>query len=335
MFIKNKKGGVDWFVVTIIIAILTLVVFVLIAVFFPFSEVIDRAACKESVVLRATLPGNVIDAKQVISLRCKTQKICVTTKSSGKGTCTNLGKDFDTMRLTGSTVALKQEQIKMFLSREMADCWEMFGEGKLQIFSRDFEATGFISRGIICDKIEFDNTILEGKEPIIAVNGLIEYMATHKVPNQNFSYMDYLRNTPEGDSAAKLYGSFLNTGVDNKEKYSKNTDIYSLKGVKSIVYIESTLTNFLQNIGGGIGAGAGLIGAFYTPKFMAKFLIGTGAVLGGSGGNAIQKWWYSDTFCTVKDNIKDCKDYVGGLVLTDYTPEGFSKWSIESFENIN
>ena len=288
--ISNKKGDVDWFIVTIIISVLTLVVFVLVAIFFPFGQTIDRAACAESIVLRATLPGDTVDVKSFISVRCKSRPICITIKSSGKGNCTNLGASFETMRLAGTTKADREQQIKMFLAREMADCWSMFGEGKLQIFSRDFKAGSYISRGIICDRIEFDNTILKD-EGITTLDGFTEYMVTHKVPGQNISYMDYLRNTPEGESAALLYGPLV--APANRTK-NLNEDKVSLTGVKSIVYIESTLTNFWKATGGIATGLIGAVGGFAVTGNIQASLIKKGTL---SGNNQSGERFGQSCFC--------------------------------------
>lgn len=337
----NKRGDINWFVVSIIIAVMTLVVFVVVAIFFPYSDTIDRSACQASIVLRAIAPSEVggvsINAKDAINVRCKTTKICVTTKS-GKGNCTQLGKEFNTMKLTGTTVEAKKDQIKMFLSREMADCWGMFGEGKLQIFSREFRTKTFTSKGIICDKIEFDNSVLDGKDGISGnkddirnITGLMFYMVSHKVPNNNYSYMDYLRGTIEGQSAQELFGSVVVSDV----KSATLNDNISLEGVKSIVYIESTLSTFAQRIGGGLGATAGAIGAYFTKGLGARILVGGGFVLGSNAGDSVfKRWFIEDAFCSNQNNLESCSNHVGGLMLTNYSLEGFSQWNIDSFENL-
>ncbi len=337
----NKRGDINWFVVSIIIAVMTLVVFVVIAIFFPTSDTIDRSACQASIILRATVPSEVggvsVNAKDAISIRCKTTKICVTAKS-GRGNCTQLGKEFNTMKLTGTTVEARKDQIKMFLSREMADCWGMFGEGKLQIFSREFDSKTFTSKGIICDKIEFDNSVLDGKDGVSGneddirnITGLMFYMVSHKVPNNNYSYMDYLRGTYEGQSAQELFGSLVVSDV----KSATLNDNTSLEGVKSIVYIESTLTSFAQRIGGVAGASAGAVGAYFTKGLGARILIGGGFVLGSNAGDSIFKKWFVDSsFCNDPKNTDPCSNHVGGLMLTNYSLEGFSQWNIDSFENL-
>lgn len=335
----NNKGDIDWFIVTIVLSILTLVAFVLVAIFFPFQESIDRAACQQSVVLRAVLPsegaGVSLGVKDVISLRCKVRNVCVTTNSYSKGNCTGLGKDFETMRLTAKTQLAKEEQIKMFLAREMADCWGMFGEGKLQIFAREFNSASFTSKGIICDKIEFDSTITGGENPIKEVSGFILYMTSHKVPNQNYSYMDYLAGTAEGKMASQLYGQQV---VDKSISSLISYDSVSVTGVKSIFYIESTLTNFWQRIIGTAGGLGAAIGSLRMGGFGFQALTAGGYVVGSMGGDVLTRWLNDDTFCILKEGAKagskECKNHIGGLFLTDYNAQGFSGFNIGSFENL-
>jgi hypothetical protein len=350
MFIFNKRGDVNWFVVSIILAVITLAVFVLIFVFFPFQQTIDRAACKESILLKAILPGGDVPAKDLVSVRCKSRVICLTTKASGKGNCTGIGKTYETQRLSATTVIEQKEQIRMFLAREMADCWNMFGEGKLQIFSRAWKITDAdVSKGIICDKIEFDDSILFGKDKddpsddIKNITGLVQYMTTHKVPTQNYSYMDYLRNTPEGDSAAQLYGSLvpIETSAD-----LKNSDFLNLTGVKAITYIETTNTNLGKVIAGTTAGAAIAAVCIFVPG--ASSILGKGVLVlagGGSAGNIAGVGlgysvlsvvgdfgdWLQGFFVSgpLKDSVA-----VGGLVLTDYSKDGFEKYGIQEFQNV-
>jgi len=229
---------------------------------------------------------------------------------------------------------VKEQQIKMFLAREMADCWGMFGEGKLQIFSREFTSKDFTSKGIICSKIEFDKTITGGEGGIEKIDNFILYMATHKVPNQNYSYMDYLRGTPQGESAAQLYGQMVAEDV----KKTLQKDSVSIKEVKTIFYIESTISNFWQRIVGGVGAGAGAIGSVQIGGFGFSALTTLGAVFGSSVGDKIQRWAVDESFCIKPEDKKkderDCVNHVGGLFLTDYSAQGFKDFRIDSFENV-
>ena len=323
MSMKNKRGQVDWFIVTIIVAIITLGVIIMIIYYFPWGDTLDRTACKASVVLKATLPGDNIPAKDMVSVRCKSRYVCITAKSSGKGNCTEqLGKTYETMRLSAETLDSKKEQIRMFLAREMAECWGIFGEGKLQIFSKSWNSnSGEVSRGIICSKIAFDNTITNGvkDDGVGAIKNLelfTQYMITRKVPNQKISYMDYIINSPEGESAKRFYGA----GAVNEK-----ADVISLETVKSIVYIETTLTNLGKRIGGGAGL---LVGAFVS-RSVNPYILGATTAVGAFAGESIQKWVSNSEFSERGVNA------IGGLFLVDYNSDGFKELKIDSFENIN
>lgn len=359
----SKRGDVNWFVVSIILAVATLIVFLFVFAVFPWQQTVDRVACHESIIVKASLPETtIIDFKSMVNTRCKSRYVCVTAKTSGDGECSGLGKSFETMRLSGATKAEKEQQIKMFLAREMADCWNMFGEGNLQIFSREwklFEATK--STGIICDKIQFDNSVLFGKDKkddglgdeIKTVSGFMYYMATHKVPNKNMSYMDYIRNTPQGDSAAQLYGSMVDLSVRGVEPFGAKTvqesDIVNLSDVKSIFYLETSVSVF----GKVIGQATGFALAFFavgrvTGKVMASFRVAATAAPAATAAASTMSYKYgligavfgSGLFSQVGDDAYRWitgwtgeESYVGGLIFTNYDLEGFSKHKIGEFTN--
>jgi len=331
----NKRGDINWFIVTIIISLLTLAVFLIVIIAFPFQETLDRSACKESVILKATLPGDKVPAKEFINLRCKTRKICVTLDS--KGNCTSLGNDFDTVRLTATEDAAKKDQIKMLISREMADCWEMLGEGKLEIFSRAWVWTSSnLSKGIICSRIEFDDSILLGKDEdnsaddLKKVSGLMDYMLTHKVPNNNVSYMDFLRGTVEGQSAKEYYGSLINskcTGANCPTNADSFAEL-NLSKQLSILYVETTKTKAGSMWGISIlGVSGGIAGGYFTGSIKGAMALGAlGAWVGDFVGESIQ-----NLFGTT---LPDGRNSVSGIFLTEYSPGGFKKFNIDSFENI-
>ncbi len=332
----NKRGDINWFIVTIIISLITLAVFLIVIIAFPFQETIDRAACKESVILKATLPGDKIPTKEFINLRCKTRKLCITLDS--KGNCDSLGKDFETMRLTANNDLGRKDQIKMFISREMADCWGMFGEGKLEIFSRAWVwEKDTLSKGIICTRIEFDDSVLMGEDKemgtsddLKVVNGLMDYMLTHKVPNNNVSYMDFLRGTPEGQSAKEYYGSFLDSNCQTGTCPTNGDSFAELDLTKnmSILYVETTRTKAGSMWGSSIlGVSGGLAGGYFTGSVKGAMVLGAiGAWVGDFFGEAIQ-----NLFGT---SLPDGRNSVSGIFLTEYSKEGFEKYNIDSFENI-
>jgi len=341
MIVLNKKGDVNWFVVSMILAIVVLVMFLLIYSVFPWKDTIDREACHQSVILRATVTGDNIPLKDMVQLRCKVKLICITAKSSGAGDCSGLGKTYETMRLSATNKLDQEQQIRMFLAREMADCWSMFGEGKLQIFSRGWTLSTRTSRAIVCSKIEFGKSVLLGKDgedktedDIKNITGFLNYMVMYKVPNKNISYMDYLRNTPEGQSALEMYGSMapetLKSGLA-----SSGVGSVDLTSLKSIFYMETT-----KNNAGKIFFSSGVVAV--VTVLCPECIVGAGKLLiksptvgilvvGGVLGVIAQAGdWIQNVFTSgpLKNNAA-----VGGLFLIDYTGSGFSDFDIDSFEN--
>lgn len=72
-----------------------------------------------------------------------------------------------------------QDQAKKVLSKSLYDCFDKFGAGKLDLFSR---------QGVycsVCDRIEFSDA--RGK-----VKGLTKYLGTERVPFKDISYLDFL-----------------------------------------------------------------------------------------------------------------------------------------------
>jgi hypothetical protein len=375
---NNKRGDISWFVLGTILAIVTLVVFLIAIYGFPWSKTFDRTACHESIVVKASLPGDTATVKDMMSVRCKARYICVTAKGSGAGNCNNLGKTFETKRLAGTNKATREEQIKMFMAQEMADCWNMFGEGKLQIFSRGWtfgekrdlsgNTINAQARGIICDKIEFDNTVTgvysDGSKVVLKdptkndfipdISGFAYYLATHKSPGKDISYMDYLRNTPQGDSANQMYGGLVDatTVTTDPSKVTvedmKNADRMGLTNVKSIFYVETTLTNAGKIIGGAVGAVLGIVTEIYTGGASSKVIRHGGLLFGASPSGVVGKvlglggitgiFAYSgsavgDFMQKTLWGLPNDQVFVGGLFLTDYTAEGFKRYQIDEFVN--
>jgi hypothetical protein len=263
-----------------------------------------------------------------------------------------LGKTFETQKLSATEPKQMAEQIKMFLARELADCWSMFGEGKLQIFSRQWTFNGPNVAGIICDKIEFDKTVLYGNGGnsgpatssnggLKKIDGFFNYLASRAVPTRDISYMDYIRNTPQGDSAAELYGPLVS---DIARAETKRLDSLDLTVPKSIFYVETTRSNAGKMVAGGVVAIGTVALSFWAPARVAMNAIMAissagvvGRAIGVSGAalaaNAIS--WTGDTAQSWFEvgALKD-QNAVGGIILTDYNEKGFSQYNINEFANL-
>ena len=229
MKIKKQKKRAEMTSTQIVTMILLIAGFAIILYVFNqvgFTKEIDREVCHESVILRMTLPDT-LNLKNLPSLRCKTKKICITNNLIGKGDCEkDLGDKYETIKISKDKKE-REKQINAFIAQELADCWSMMGEGKGQIFTRNFINTRACS---ICSRIAFD---VELKEELKEVRGINNYLVSHKIPNADITYWKFL------------------TIQNNIENYDFSFDNFSTEQ-KAIVFIEFVSGTGLQWSGAGI-----------------------------------------------------------------------------------
>ena len=302
----NKKGEMtSKMLITVILLIVGFVI--LLFVYLQFGEGdVDREVCHQSAVFRGTLP-DILDIKNLPSLKCKTRKVCITDKIFGKGDCEGeLGKEYDTIRISKDKDKT-EEEINRFVARELASCWAMMGKGKLQIFTRDASTK---KRCSICSRIAFDKEL---KEKFPKVEGLGDYLVTREVPNQDVSYWRYLTNNAEGKMP-----SYDNFSTDEKAivfMEVENSDIW-----------ESVLRILEAGGWGAIGVKTGsVIGSVFGP-----IGTGTGAFVGGTAG--IVFGWI-DGQKTGK--VITGKEFGSGHIFIDYKGDALKKLECDSFESIS
>jgi hypothetical protein len=175
--------------VTIILLIIGFGIVIFIIYQLYFAGQIDREVCHQSVITRATLPSTG-GIREYVPLKCKTRKVCITAGLIG-GDCEELKNEEGVTKYKVKT----KEQIERFIAQDMLECWSMMGEGKVTVFGDWLAGYGIGKVGsscVICSRIAFNRERL-GEEGI-NVNELdvLSYMLTHKVPDKNISYYNYL-----------------------------------------------------------------------------------------------------------------------------------------------
>lgn len=328
---KNKKAEISVsMIIGIIIVVVTFVIIALVYSQLTASIDLDRETCKTSAMLRGTMPsgvaGSALEAQELISLKCKTKKICVTTNLIAKGDCPEFGTTegkYSTYRISTDLVKADQ-QIKTLLAREMADCWDMLGKGTFSIFGRELTTKSTLGAvAVICSRIQFDKTIIgeeKGQLGISEIKGFNHYLLTHKVPNHEISYWDFLRNAYDGETIQLLSGDMVKSSPEFSSFLENTLDITSKK---TIIFMEVRPTLAGALIGGTVGAGIGLIGTIYSGGSGAGALIGGGVIGGGMLGNWIQmEFLRSEGLFPGADNNGL---FASGIFLTDYDLEGFQK----------
>jgi hypothetical protein len=281
-------------------------------------------------MFRGSIPeGKVMDmanAKEIIYLKCKTEKICVTTNNifQGKGKCEgNFGTaedKYSTYRIRKDKTKAEQ-QIKTLLAREMADCWDMLGKGAYSIFNREMTARNDLGAvAVVCSRIRFDETITgnsEGQLNIKEISGFNHYLLSHKVPNHEISYWDFLRNAYDGETMAILSGQMVKGSTEASSFLNEKLDITD---TKTIVFMEVRPTLAGALIGMGIGGTIGAIGGGYVAGVKGFFIGATaGAVIGLEAGD-----WIQEKDLNEQGLFSDGTS-AAGIFLTDYNMEGFQK----------
>lgn len=294
--------------VTIIILIISFAIILAFFFMLGLRGSIDKESCRNSVVMRGVLPIG----KDVVSLRCKTQDVCL-----------SLGAECDINRKDMTTIKVKDENE---LTKEMVnllwDCWWMMGEGKVDYMpSRIGTNEAYCS---ICNKVYFDSKIQEKYKDGISYLKLYNYMKENKVPNKDESYLFSIYKMNSLDS---LKESLLSSGIDIYK--------YSLDSEKE--YVVMTGMNeqgWGKAVGGGVGGTVGVMsGLAAGAKIGAIFgsvggPIGTvvGGVAGAGTGTVIGIWIGSkaNDFQHMAPQYKEFKkeELEKGFLCKEYVSEG-------------
>jgi hypothetical protein len=193
----GKKGELTTQqIVLLIILIVSFIVILFLLFRLNLGKTSDSEVCHNSVVMR----GSSVIPTDSVTLNCKTQYVCIT----NDGTCEGL---------------VKPEKIKVEsvndvyseLSSLMADCFWMFGERKVDYIGGKALHNNYCS---ICSQIYFDDSLKNIKEienGNISKDELYNYMAHTKVPNKDYSYLQYMTGTNDIASLKKASLESANT----------------------------------------------------------------------------------------------------------------------------
>lgn len=217
--IKKFFHDIRGMAVTTIIALTILILGFVVLLFFytqvDWSGNIDRTICHQSVVYRATLPG-FANSKELVPLKCQTQKICITSSFFGK--C----DEFDGANGVTKVSVSDLEDLEQYISQEVLGCWETMGRGELSLFAGgillDQYSIGDVqSSCVVCSRIAFDDDSLSKSGINRDEMDLFRYMATHKVPGEDISYYE------------KILGSKGRLALDGEKRTAENVNTFLAK----------------------------------------------------------------------------------------------------------
>ncbi|MFA7708307.1 MAG: hypothetical protein WCX73_05140, partial [Candidatus Pacearchaeota archaeon] len=176
--------------ITIILLVVGFAIAFYFLVMFDWTGNIDQEVCHQSVIYRATLPS-IAGAKEYVPLKCKTDKICITSGIIG-GDC----DEFENLDGVAKAKVNSVKEIEKIIAGEIVDCWTMMGEGKVLVFdqwlAREYGVGDVGSSCVVCNRIAFDKEGLANAGIDLSEMDVMEYMQTHAVPDKDVSYYAYL-----------------------------------------------------------------------------------------------------------------------------------------------
>lgn len=221
-----KKGELtSTQIVTIILAIAAFVIVLIVVVSFKITPYTQEEVCHLSVLSRASV-GSVTSAAQgFVPLKCTTKKICF---SSGRERCKEsfAGEDVDVVSLPDvksrddtKNIEKAARIIEETSAESMYKCWQMMGEGKLDLFGTYGTTRGLKASDttcVICSRLAADKSVPHEVLNEVDVN---EYMRTHVVPGSSLTYLQAF--TDKGVAAPlpveeDVYEQFLNEHKEYK-----------------------------------------------------------------------------------------------------------------------
>jgi hypothetical protein len=270
----NKKALERKYLIWGVIGVLVLFLAVVLIVRAINSMSPGDQACHETVVYRGTAyevseniePLKVIEQEAMKSakLACKTNEVTI---------------DSD-----------NPEEIKREFADEIARCWAMLGEGKVNFFGRGWNDE---TRCVICTKINFS----EKSKSVGEIRDFGEYMAKTPVPGKEdtgITYTDFLAGAKE-----HLQQKDIQEGVKQQDEKNINPDealfgnsivensvINPSSGNKYvIVYTLWDANKFWAVVGGGAG-----MAALWTLKSAGKKAADKSKYLGAAKFMLVDKW---------------------------------------------
>lgn len=252
----------------IVILVIVIVSFAVI-LFFLFrlnlGETTDEELCHNSVLTR----GGAVVATEAVPLNCHRQYICLTAKG---GTCEGLTNP---KRIEVSTL----DEVYGKLADQMANCWWMFGEGRVNYVGDDFVSNNYCS---ICSQIYFDKSLESITGKIIDKEKLYDYLEKTKIDKTN-TYLQYLSGTDKKETIKKSLdekGTSKNFGVIELGK-----QYFVMMGISSEVGVHWKV---LQGVGIAV-AGA----SFFTPAGWITYAV-FAAGIATTGGAVVGEQVYAD-----------------------------------------
>ncbi len=260
---KDKKGELTTEqIVILIVLIISFVIILFLLVRLNLKGTSEEQICYNSVVTKGNpaLSG-------AGGLNCERSYVCI-----------SKDKSCEKMNEPEIKEAESLDEVYQILADEMADCWWMFGEGKIDYIGDKALQKNYCS---ICTQLAFDDSLKDIKdeegnlifsEGKINKDNLYNYLAKTEM-SEDLTYSEYLFGTDDIQS--------LKLSIVNNEKNTEGVGSFGTIELDKPYFVVMGITSRVENTYVWIGAGLVVL-AFATPVGW----IG-GAILIASGTSAI------------------------------------------------
>lgn len=269
----EKRGELTTQQIVLLIILITSFVVVL---FFLFRLDLGKESkseiCHNSVIMK----GSSVLPEESVELKCNREYICITEDGSCEGLTKPKKFEVDSV-----------EEVYEVLADKMAECWWMFGEGKVDYIGDKVAKRNYCS---ICSQILFDDSLeilfddsLENLEEVeegkISKDELYDYLSENEI-SEGETYSDYLFGTSDIENLKQQIS-----------EHEENTELIRTFGSINIgeqYYVVMGITSEIGNTYKWIGVGVGVLSI---PAFIASapvtgvILIGSGVLAGTTGGS--------------------------------------------------
>lgn len=215
----RKRGAIQ--MEYILIAVILVIAFIALAYFLVrlnIQGVGEDAACKLSILAKATAPTLLPNLAPSIPIECVTKKICLGGECQGNF---EGEKNIEEVKLSEDPDE-SRKQIEKTVADSFYKCWNDYGRGKMDIFgslSESIIATGNSKpRCVVCSRIALDKSA--PREVVEQVN-IRNYMLNNKPRGSDFNYFKTLELGSDKELDSRTVQSSM---LGQSEYNSKKSD---------------------------------------------------------------------------------------------------------------
>ncbi len=281
---KKAEVSVGFLITTILIILGAALIFGIYSIMNP-KDMSDKTACKTSVLLRASAPET-MGISDKIPLNCKTKKICIRkgnliSRIFSKAECEEFSGAKDVITKNAET----KEDVEMIIAREMAECWDTMGEGKIPLFiDAKLGKKRVKSHCVIYSRIAFDKELKKDPEKLnLNKIDMMKYLNTHEPPgHEGISYVEYLRGRYTTDLKKIIENNEIKEEIKTKSEQIKTFEEPPTKEIAVIytqIYAPTWKEAWSKILKSPITKAGGAIGAVQIIRHPIKVIKGTFGIL--------------------------------------------------------